>query len=166
MTAAAANNDNATVPLTDLKGKDPFAGTTWDLIDVTGQDTLTLNGGTYYLTSGLLEGGAQIIVTAQTTIYVDGPADFSGGGIINATKNPRNLVIYSTGPTLNINGGAGFYGAIIAPNTTVTFSGTSDIYGTVLAGFLQLEGDTQIHVDTDTVSDILGVGPEAPVLVE
>lgn len=166
MVAAAANNDNATIPLTDQKNFDPFGGTTWNLTNVTGQDTLTLNGGTYYLTSAQLEGGAQIIVTAPTTFYIDGPADFSGGGIINATQDPGNLIIYSTGPTLNISGGADFYGAVIAPNATVEFSGGSQIYGTVLAGFLWLRGDTAIHVDSDVVRDIFGVAPEAPVLVE
>ncbi len=166
MVAAAANNDNATIPLTDQKNRDPFGGTTWDLTNVTGHDTLTLNGGTYYLTSALLEGNSQIIVTAPTTFYIDGPADFAGGGIINATQDPGNLIIYSTGPTLNITGDAGFYGAVIAPNTTVAFTGGSQIYGTVLAGFLELRGDTEIHVDSDVVRDLFGVAPEAPVLVE
>jgi Flp pilus assembly protein TadG len=166
MVAAAANNDNATIPLTDVNNRDPFGGTTWDLTNVRGQDTLTLNGGTYYMTSGLLEGGAQIIITAPTTFYIDGPADFSGGGIINATKDPSNLIIYSTGPTLTIDGDAGFYGAVIAPTTTVTFTGGSQIYGTVLARYVQMAGDVQIHVDSDTVNDLFAIGPEAPVLVE
>lgn len=166
MITAAANNDNATIPLTDLHNRDPFGGTTWDLTNVTGQDTLTLIAGTYYLTSAQLAGGAQIIVTGPTTFYIDGPADFSGGGLINPTQDPANLIIYSTGPTLTIDGGAGFYGAVIAPNTTVRFYGGSQIYGTVMAGFLDLRGATQIHVDSDVVRDIFGVGPEAPILVE
>lgn len=166
MITAAALNDNATIPQTDLHNRDPFGGTTWDLANVTGQDTLTLNGGTYYLTSALLAGQAQIIVTGPTTFYIDGPAEFSGGGLINATQDPGNLTIYSTGLTLTISGNAAFYGAVIAPNATVTFTGTSEIYGTVMAGFLDLQGDTEIHVDSNVVNDIFGVGPEAPVLVQ
>ncbi len=166
MAGAQANNDNATIPLTDVKHFDPFAGTMWDLIGVTGWDTLTLNGGTYYLTSAVLEGGAQIIVTAPTTIYVDGPAEFAGGGIINLTRDPQNLTIYSTGSTLDIAGNAAFYGQVIAPNATVTFTGTSDIYGVVLADFLQLYGDTRIHVDTDSLLDVFDLHPNQPVLVQ
>jgi hypothetical protein len=166
MITAATNNDNATIPLTDVNHRDPFGGTTWDLTNVTGYDTLTLNGGTYYLTSVVFEGSSQLIITAPTTLYVDGPANFSGGGIINATQDPANLTIYSTGSTLTIDGHAGFYGAVIAPTTTVTFTGSSQIYGTVLARFVELFGETQIHVDSDTVHNLFAVGPEAPVLVE
>lgn len=166
MVAASNNNDNATIGLTDVRNRDPFDGTQWDLIGVTGQDTLTLNGGTYYLTSAVIEGGAQIVVTAPTIFYIDGPATFKGGGIINATGNPANLVIYSTGATMEIAGGADFYGVIIAPTTTVTFTGSSDIYGTIMAGILQLPGDSFLHIDEDVVQQFFGVAAVASVLVE
>jgi hypothetical protein len=166
MATAALVNDNLVMPLTDTKNLDPFGGTQWDLTFPTGQDTLTINGGTYYLTSALLEGQSQIIVTAQTTFYIDGPARFAGGGIVNASGDPRNLIIYSTGETLEIAGGAGFYGAVIAPDTNVTFTGGGDIYGTVMAGYLEISGDAVVHVDNNVISEILGVGPEAPILVE
>lgn len=69
-------------------------------------------------------------------------------------------------PLWTADGDAGFYGAVIAPVTTVTFTGGSRIYGTVMAGFLQLAGEVEIHVDSDTVREFFAVGPEAPVLVE
>ena len=164
MVAAAASNDNLTIGLTD-KGNDPFGGTQWDFV-VTGNDSLTIAAGTYYMTSALVDGKAKVIVTGPTTLYISGPAEFTGGGIINATQDPKNLIIYSTGPTIALKGGAAFYGAIVAPQTVVTFVGGSDFFGTVMGRFVDLQGDTQIHVDSGVVRDLFAVGPEAPVLVE
>ncbi len=166
MIAAAANNDNDTIPRTDVQNRDPFGAWPWHLWNVRGSDTLTLNGGTYYLNSVTLESSAQIIITGPTTFYIDGPADFSGNGILNATQDPSNLTIYSTGPLLTISGNATFYGAVIAPNTDVVFGGNSQIYGTVLAHSVKFTGNIEIHVDTNLVNDLFGVGLGAPVLVE
>ena len=106
------------------------------------------------------------IITAPTTFYIDGPATFKGGGIVNATQNPANLVIYSTGATLEIAGNAEFHGVVIAPTTTVTFTGTSDIYGTVMAGILELPGNTSLHIDEDVVQAFFGLESLASVLVQ
>ncbi len=164
MLAASLINDNLTIGLTD-KNRDPFAGSPWDLV-VTGNDSLTLNPGTYYFTSAAIGGRATLTVTGPTTIYVDGDATFTGGGIVNATQVPTNLTIYSTGTTMTVDGSAGFYGSIVAPETTVNFAGTADIYGTVMARVLTLFGNTQIHVDSDAVRQLYGIGPIAPVLVQ
>ena len=164
MVAASMVNDNLTIGLTD-KGNDPFGGTQWDFA-VSGTDSLTIAGGTYYMTSALVEGQAKVTVTGPTTLYISGPATFSGGGIINATQDPKNLTVYSTGPTMHIQGGAGFYGAIVAPETDITFTGGSEVFGAVMGRFVQLLGDTQIHIDSAAIRDIFSIGPEAPVLVQ
>lgn len=164
MATAAIVNDNATIGLT-TKNNDPFGGTQWDFV-VTGNDSLTIPPGTYYMTSATVDGQATITVTGPTVFYIDGPATFSGGGLLNVTQDPTNLIIYSTGATLNIDGGGAFYGGVVAPTTTVTFTGGSDIYGTIMAGTLIMTGNTAVHVDSDLVSILFGVGPEAPVLVE
>jgi len=162
MDAAMLNNDNDSIGLTD-DGKDPFNGE-WDL-KLTGTDNLTLNGGTYYFTSASMAGQATITVTAPTEIFVSGDARFTGGGIINATQDPANLTIYSTGDELTLAGGAGFYGAVIAPDSEVTLTGDSDYYGVIIAGTLDINGNAGIHVDEATVLDVLGDESAAPVLV-
>ena len=164
MAEAAANNDNGTIGLTK-RNRDPFDGSPWNLY-VTGNDNLTLAGGTYYFTSALVDGRATLTVTEPTVLYISGSATFTGGGVVNTSNDPKNLIIYSTGANLTIDGSAGFYGSIIAPATTVTFTGGSSIFGTILAGYMELFGDTQIHVDSEAVRQWFGVGPEAPVLVE
>ncbi|MCZ6817839.1 MAG: TadG family pilus assembly protein, partial [Planctomycetota bacterium] len=106
---AVANNDNATIPQTD-RGRDPFQGP-WNLV-VTGNDNLTLNGGTYYCTSVRIDGQATLTITGPTTLFVAGTAEFTGGGVLNINQDPSDLIIYSIGPTLTLSGNAGFYGAV------------------------------------------------------
>ena len=65
--AAAVDNDNATIGTT-TRGRDPFAGSPWDLY-ITGNDSLTLAGGTYYFTSVLIDGQGVVNVTGPTTIF-------------------------------------------------------------------------------------------------
>ena len=161
---AADNNDNATIGPT-FKGYDPFRGRPWDL-RLLANDHLTLDGGTYYFNSVTIASLAYIEVTGPTTIYVDGPATFTGGGIVNLTQDPKDLVIYAAGPDVSLGGTADFYGGVIAPNATVDLGGTGDFYGTVLADYLEISGDAVIHVDEALVFDLFGIEAAVPVLVQ
>lgn len=164
MATAAITNDNAMIGLTE-RGRDPYGGTEWDLA-VSGNDNLTIAGGTFYATSVLIEGQATITVTGPTTLYVSGLANFTGGGIINATQDPKNLTIYvGAGPTV-VSGNAGFYGALIAPESTVHLVGTSDLYGMIMAGILDVDGNAMIHVDESLIPMHFGGTTESLVLVQ
>lgn len=164
MDEAAADNDNATIGTTD-DGRDPFDGTEWDLV-VTAQDNLTLTGGTYYFTSALVDGQATLTIAGPTTIYVSGPAEFTGGGVANLSQNPADLLIYSTGPTMMLSGTAGFYGGVIAPTTDIQLVGTGNYYGTILGRTLDIDGNAFIHVDEQLVFSLFDLESDAPVLVE
>jgi hypothetical protein len=162
---AAINNDNATIGRT-FRGRDPFNGSHWDLY-VSGNDHLTLNGGTYYFTSALLEGQAYLEILGPTTIYVDGgPATFTGGGVINTTQEAGDLIIYANGDTVNLSGNSAFYGGVVAPQSTVILEGTTDFFGTILARVLDIDGDATIHVDEALVYELFGIEAIAPVLVQ
>jgi hypothetical protein len=162
--AASATNDNADIGLTD-RGRDPFNGSPWDLY-VTGTDSLTLNGGTYYFNSVLIDGQATLSIAGPTIMFVDGPADFTGGGIFNISEHPPDLVIYAAGPNVNLKGGSAFYGAVIAPNADITMEGTSDVYGTLVGRTLDFNGDTVIHVDEALVFGLFGIDASAQVIVK
>lgn len=164
MAAAAAANDNGAIGLTDM-GRSPFQGGPADLF-LRSTDNLTLTGGTYYFTSVRMVGQATLTVTGPTTLYVDGPADFTGGGVANAGQNPADLVVYSEGATLDIKGTAGFYGVIVAPLSDVRLVGTSDFYGTMLGRTVGFSGTTNVHVDEAVVSSFFGVSSVAPILIE
>jgi hypothetical protein len=160
----AINNDNATIGLT-ARGRDPFNGSPWDLY-VTGNDHLTLAGGTYYWTSAMIDGQAYVEVLGPTTIYVTGSANFTGGGLVNTTGDPKDLIIYCSGDVVNLSGNAGFYGGVIAPSSTVILEGTGDYYGTILSRVLDVDGDSTIHVDESLVFELFGLEAMAPRLVE
>lgn len=157
-------NDNDTIGLTD-HGRNPFQGHTTNLRLVE-DDNLTLAPGTYYFRSIMIVGQATLTVTGPTNIYVGDDAHFGGGGLINTTQDPRNLTIYSAGQTMDLAGGAAFYGSIVAPQTTVNLTGTSAYYGTLMAGTLVMRGDNVIHVDERLVYDMFGMDPLTPILVE
>lgn len=161
---AEGSNDNAVIGLTD-RGRDPFQGTQWDL-HVTGNDNLTLTGGTYYFTSFVLDGRATITVTGPTIIYLSGPAELTGAGIINVTQDPSNLLIYSTGSSLLLDGTAGFYGAVIAPEADIQLVGTGDYYGIIMGRTLNIEGNANVHVDESLIAQLFGGNSIAPALVE
>lgn len=162
--AAAATNDNGTIGNT-YRNRDPFAGNPWHLY-VTGNDHLTLAGGTYYFNSALVDGQAYIDITGPTVIYVDGPATFTGGGIFNRTLDPRNLVIYAAGPTLRLQGNAGFYGSVVAPAADIILEGTADYYGAFLGKTLDIAGNASIHVDEGSVFDLFGIRSVDPILIQ
>lgn len=145
VSAVAASNDNARIPLTD-RGRDPFNGSPYDL-NLSSFDNLTLLPGDYYLTSALVEGRATITVTGTTRIYVDGPASFAGNGFINTTNDPHALTIFSEGSTITVTGTSGFVGSVIAPNSDVILPGGSEYFGLIIGRTVDLDGSVVIHID-------------------
>ncbi len=158
------NNDNDLMPLT-YKGNDPFNGTGTDLY-VTGNDRLVLNGGKFYLTSAMVDGRAHIAIAGPTEFYVAGPGVFTGGGVVNLTGDPKNLIIYSSGSYVHLQGNAAFYGAVVAPDADVLLWGTSEVYGTLLGRTLDFDGNANIHVDEALVRQLYDRSSISPILVE
>jgi hypothetical protein len=162
---AEVNNDNASIGLTK-RGLSPFGSPDGSDLVVTSYDSLTLTGGTYYFDSALIDAQATLIVTGPTTIYLAGDGVFGGGGIVNATGEPRNLTVYSNAANLEVRGNAGFYGAIYAPGTDILLTGTADYYGTIVGRTVELPGDMVVHVDEAILRDLFDFGPTQPALVK
>lgn len=159
----ATANDNATIGLTD-GGSSPWKKSGWHL-DIQGQQTLTLAGGTYYFDSVKLSGGATIQITGPSKIYVSGSIDATGGTFVNEAKNPADFEIISSGTEVKITGGTGFYGSILAPYADVTLSGNdTGFYGGLVGKTVTLRGDFSIHVDESLPINDLFTPPQ-PTLV-
>ena len=160
---AKLHNDNNLIRFADDGGHAVVGGN----LHLVEDDNLTVPPGTYYLKSARVVGQATITITGPTVIYVDGDASFGGGGIINVTQDPKNLIIYCTGNNLHLNGGGGFFGALVAPNTDVTLGGNSSYYGTVIGKTITGHGDMLLHVDESVVADLMGGAiQQSPVLVK
>ncbi len=117
-------------------------------IDVNAQAVLTLGAGTYYVDQ--LTTGAQgaLVVTGPTTIFVKTAFSLGGGSIMNTTTDPANLSIFYSGTSpVDLNGGAGFYGSVYAPNAQVTLRGNTDFYGAYVGRLVNDSGTPSVHFD-------------------
>jgi len=163
MVGAKITNNNSSIPKTS-SGKSPFKGA--GRLFLSGNDNLTLPPGKYYFNSVQIESFATLTVTGPTEIYIAGNVMLGGGGIINNTQIPENLKIYGTGTTMSFAGTSDFYGAIVAPETDLNFLGTASYYGVVIGQTLDFRGTTNVHVEETLVADLFGVEAVSPVLVE
>jgi hypothetical protein len=156
-------NDNPTIGPTD-GGSSPWKGDGYHL-NVTGNETLTLGAGTYYFDSIKLSGGAAVILTGPTKIYVSGTIDATGGTFVNEGKTPGDFEIICSGPDVKISGGTGFFGSILAPYADVKLSGNdTGFYGGLVGKTVTMIGDVSIHVDESLpINDLFA--PPQPSLV-
>lgn len=149
LAAAMASNNNSNIIKGDVNDPSPLNG--YDL-SVSGPKTITLPGGTYYFTSISIGSQAVMNITGPCTIYVDGGTIvITGQGIVN-TGQPRNLLLYSTGLSINLAGQAAFAGAIYAPSATVTLTGQEKLYGSIICGSNLDSGQAAIHYDMDLLN--------------
>jgi cytoskeletal protein CcmA (bactofilin family) len=114
---------------------------------------LTLNAGTYVMSSLGITGQASILVgTGPVVIYVTGDIAAAGNGIVNSSALPRNLRLIETNPTATVTlaGNGNFYGAVQAPANQVTISGNGEFFGAIVANTFRFNGSNSIvHYDDD-----------------
>jgi Tfp pilus assembly protein PilX len=117
-------------------------------LNVSGNNTVTLAAGTYHASSISISGNAKIVTTGAVVIYVDGPVNLSGNGIVVPNNHPANLLLYSTGSAnVSISGNGSFYGGIYAPNSAVTATGNGDVFGAVISNTYTQSGNSATHFD-------------------
>ncbi|MBI3783687.1 MAG: hypothetical protein HY270_09810 [Deltaproteobacteria bacterium] len=111
---------------------------------------INLAANTYCFASITQSGSATITVSAAVKINLTGSFDLSGGGIVNSTAKPVNFTVYASTPagvTFNVRGGTNAFFAIYAPDADVSFVGTSDAYGALVAGSINKTTTSGFHVD-------------------
>jgi hypothetical protein len=116
---------------------------------------LTLNAGTYVMSSLSTTGQASILVgTGPVTIYVTGNIDIKGNGLVNSSALPTNLRMIETSPTatVSITGNGNFYGGLQAPANQVTLGGNGEFFGAVVANNFRFNGSNAIVHFDDAVS--------------
>ena len=114
-------------------------------MNVTGPSTI-------YVDSGNLTLGTQsdlnITATSTTRIVLDGGNMTVGTqGDVNNQGVPKNLTIYSTGPTISLTTQTDFYGAIYAPNADVTLTTQGEIFGSVSSKTINCGTQAALHFD-------------------
>jgi hypothetical protein len=131
----------------------PQLATDLGSISLTGDQTLTLEPGTYNLSGLILRGNSQLLINnvqEAVTLYVTGNVEVSDAASIRTTATgPEDFSLYVQGNnnvTLVSNGA--FYGLIYAPESLLALSGTGDFYGAFVGRAIRVTGDVTVNYDT------------------
>jgi len=117
--------------------------------------SLTLPGGVYYVHNFAMSGSASLTFTGPATVYFYGTFNMSGS---TTTKDsiPNNLkIIGCMTPTggapgsLTLSGSSALAATIYAPQSDITLSGSSNLYGTMLGKKVTQSGSSTIMVYND-----------------
>lgn len=124
-------------------------------IAISGSESLNISSSTkIYLTGSQSlnisgSGGLNIASGAQVTIYTDGGINISSSGIVNQSRIPTNLILYGTPSchSITLSGSGDFYGAIYAPDASISKSGSSLVYGALIGNQVSIPGSGDLHYD-------------------
>lgn len=134
-------------------------------VNLSAKQTLVLDGGSYVMDSLSITGKASIQTTEPTTVYLLGNALIEGQGIVNGDSIPKNLIIYVIGSnTLRYAGTAALYAAIYAPQSHVELYGGAGAYGAVIADTYEQGGGGNFHYDEDLKNRSANERPRAVVV--
>lgn len=123
-----------------------IGGGTVETLSPTGGD----NGdGVYCFNNLFLDGRAKLTASGDVQIYITGSLLFSGNSQLGYEYDPGRMLVMitDTGSADFIDGNPEFYGAFYAPESTITVSGTADIYGSIIAEQINVAGTANIHYD-------------------
>jgi hypothetical protein len=144
--------------------------------DMTGSGKIILDGpvqivmtgsAAFYL--GLHGGTPQIQISSTASLEVFSAGDFAiyGGGISNATLDPKKCAIYSSN-TLTVpdmNTATAFYGVIYAPGGDFSVASNNAIYGSIVARNVTFNGSSPtVHYDMN-LRNVTFVGLDTPYSV-
>jgi hypothetical protein len=145
---AALINDNLFLPLVPEGNgwKSPVDSGGNFLLD--GTKTYDMPPGTYYFNNFTVKGQSTLNLSGETTIYVTGNLERSGGTFVNNnTQIPSNLKFLMTQGTANVTSNNDFHGVIYGPNTNIRLDGDSDLFGVVVGKTLTATGSGAAHYD-------------------
>lgn len=134
-----------------ISGSYSYNASTGDL-SLSGVNIATLANGTYCFHNLSVGNSAQLKVNGPVTIKLTGTLSVSGAAFINnTTLIPSNLVILSSyggsnGVSFGNSGNAHLL--IYAPNTGVTISGASPLFGTAAGKSITISNSGMLHYDT------------------
>lgn len=93
----------------------------------------------------------KVTATGALTIYTDGNISAGGNGMTNANANATSCLIYGTnngsGQTISLTGNATTVAAINAPNADFSITGNAEIWGSVVARNVALNGNAAFRYD-------------------
>ncbi len=126
-------------------------------LTVQGDGTLTVKGDVTFVlpnagkTLQIIQGGKIRLADGNSSlaIYLAGDAVISGAGLLN-NLSPHQTQIWGTSGNrqkIDFQGSGAYSGLIYAPNADITLPGGTNIYGSVVANSLTLQGSGSFHYD-------------------
>jgi hypothetical protein len=138
-----------------ISGTYSYNSSTGDL-SLSGVNVATLANGTYCFHNVTLTNSAQLKVNGLVVIKITGTLNASGAtSLTNTTGIPGNLRIlssYSGSNGVSFNNSTNAHLVIYAPNTGVTISGSSPLFGTVAGKTVTISLSGSLHYDTQLKS--------------
>lgn len=93
----------------------------------------------------------QVASGGNLTVYTDGNLAIGGNGMANANANAASTLIYGTntdsGQTITMTGNATTIAAINAPNADFDITGNGEVWGSVIARNISLNGNAAFRYD-------------------
>ncbi len=134
-------------------------------LSLSGKTTLNLAGGTYWYSSISISGQAKLNFTGPATVYVTGNVSVSGNGVGTASNKPPNLIInVKDMHTVSFSGNGNFYGAVYAPNSSVSTVGNGAMFGAAIGNTVTINGNGALHYDLALRAAVAGSGSQVQFL--
>jgi hypothetical protein len=117
---------------------------------ISGQKSATFPAGVYYFQDFIASGGAKLDANANgpVTIYVAGDFTLTGGSdAYQGNAANLRIILLNAGTSASFSGKSAIYADLYAPLSTVTLTGTTDIYGQLVGKSVTLTGSGSVHYD-------------------
>lgn len=134
------------------KSISPGSYRNWDI-----QGPVTLGPGDYYIDSLSVTGQGQIIITADTNLFVKSALDIEGNSIANFTNAvpaPILKVVFAGGPATlaKITGSSTVAINYYGPNANLELAGGTEFYGSFIAKTVDNKGGATVHFDEGSLA--------------
>ncbi len=108
----------------------------------------------------------QVAGSGNLTLYTNGDMALGGNGMANANANATSCLIYGTntgsGQTISLNGNATTVAAINAPNASFSITGNGELWGSIIARSISLNGNAAFRYDEALLGFINSTGTGNP----
>ena len=131
-------------------------------LNILGPVDIIVTGGTSIGGSASIAIGGTGAVNPSMNLYCSAGIDLRGGGIRNTTNLATNAAIWGTkssgsSQSINVSGTNPFRGTIYAPNGDISITGSSAVYGAVIAKSVNMAGE--FHYDVRLATASVSGGP-------
>ncbi len=119
----------------------------WDI-----QGPVILKPGTYYMDTLDVTALGQLILSADTTLFVKSDIQISGNGVINLTAAvpaPNLRIFFDGGPdtTAKITGSSTVAISYYGPGSPLELTGSTEFYGSFIGKTVDNKGGATVHFD-------------------